>query len=1065
MQYKYSIPYQYLYIVKQSLLKISLAIVFLILGINASFAQQNRRVTGTVSDAFSETMPGVSITIRGTGSGTITDANGEFSITVPSDAAVLEFKFMGYDTETVTVGSRKVLSVVLKESTTSLDEVTIVAFGKQKKESVVSSIQTVNIGELKAPTSNLTTALQGRIAGMISYQTTGEPGQDNASFFIRGVTSFGTGKVDPLILVDNVEVTTTDLANLHPDDLQSFSILKDATATALYGARGANGVILITTKEGQEGPPRVNVRIENSFSAPTSVLEMADPITYMRMANEAVSTRDPLKQVPYSNSKIDNTIRGTNPYVYPSVDWMDMLIKDYTSNQRVNMNISGGGKVVRYYVAGSFSNDTGILKVDKRNNFNNNISSKKYLLHSNININMTKSTEMVVRLHGTFNDYQGPISGGSDLYKKILKVSPVRFPAYYEADATFAGADHILFGGTLDGSTNAYFNPYAEMLRGYKQTSNSTMKAQIELKHNFEKLVKGLTGRLLGNTTRYAAFDMSMAYNPFYYGVSSYDRQNNTYQLAELNSAEGTEYLNYSAGNKVVNYSLYGEGSLNYSRMFGEKHDVGGMLVGTIREYLSANEKTLAESLPSRNIGLAGRFTYGYNSRYYAEFNFGLNGSEKFDAGHRWGFFPSVGAVWNVSNESFWTGRLKEIVSKLKIRGTYGLVGNDAIGDTRFFYISEVLPGGGGSFSTGYDLNSSTSYTGYKINNYPNPNITWEVSRKSNLAIELGLFNDKLEIQADLFREHRTNILQARADIPHEQGLWSTPLVNIGEANGKGIDISLDYKHSVNKDLWFVARGNFTYARSTYNYYEEADWDMIGAPWRKRVGQPVSQTWGYVAERLFIDDADVANSARQGFSSYGPGDIKYKDVNEDNVINELDMVPIGYPTTPEINYGFGLSLGYKNFDFSFFFSGAGRSSFFMSPSDMMPFIVSIDKDNKRIYENGLAKFIADDYWSEDTQNPYAFWPRLSDTSLANNTQTSTKWMFDGDYMRLKSAELGYNLPEKLARKMKLSSLRIYASGTNLLLFSNFKFWDIELGKNGLNYPLQRVVNIGVNVSF
>ena len=1022
--------------------------------------EQSRRVDGVVKDIDGTFLMGVSVTIRGQAdAGTKTDDRGEFFLDVPSDTSALVFSYVGYQSDTVVVGKQRVIAVTLRTAQTDLGEVAVVAFGTQKKESVVSSIQTVDLKDLTTPTSNLTTALAGRIAGMISYQTSGEPGMDNADFFIRGVTTFGAGKVDPLILVDNVEVTTNDLANLHPDDLQSFSILKDATATALYGARGANGVILITTKEGKEGPAKISIRAENSISAATNRIEMADPITYMRLANEAVTTRDPLKARPYSESKIDNTLRGTNPVVYPQVDWMNMLIKDYTSNQRVNMNISGGGDVARYYVAASFANDNGILKVDNRNNFNNNIDYKKYLLHSNININLSKATEMIVRLHGTFNDYQGPLSGGSDLYQKILKVSPVRFQPYYEPDEAYAGANRILFGGSQQA---AFLNPYAEMLRGYKQTSNSTMMAQLELKHNFERLVPGLKARFLANTSRYAAFDLSMRYNPFYYEISSFDRLTDKYTLFEINPNDGTEYLDYYPGNKVVNYAIYGEAALNYNKTFKEKHEVSGMMVGIMRQYLSANEATLAAALPSRNLGLSGRFTYGYDSRFFTEFNFGLNGSEKFDKGHRWGFFPSVGAAWNVSNEPFWPDNIAPYISRLKLRGTYGLAGNDAIGGQRFFYISEVNPSGGGSFRTGADLNG-LNLSGYSVANYPNPNITWEVSRKINLGLELGLLNNKLEVQADFFREKRTNILQERADIPYEQGLWSTPLVNIGKAEGKGVDVSLDYKHNFTSDWWLVARGNFTYARSTYDYYEEAQWDLLGAPWRKRVGQPVAQTWGYVAERLFIDENDVANSARQEFSQYAAGDIKYKDMNQDNLINELDMVPIGYPTRPEVNYGFGISTGIKAFDFSFFFSGSTRSSFFINPGAITPFVRSTS--DGYTLEGGLTKLIADDHWTEQSQNPYAFWPRLSDVTIANNTQTSSWYMYDGSFLRLKSAEVGYTLPKKAVERLKMSAFRVYLSGTNLFLLSKFKLWDIEMGGNGLNYPLQRVFNVGVNFSF
>ncbi|MDR3246955.1 MAG: SusC/RagA family TonB-linked outer membrane protein, partial [Prevotellaceae bacterium] len=786
------------------------------------------------------------------------------------------------------------------------------------------------------------------------------------------------------------------------------------------------------------------------------------PITYMQLANEAALTRNPLAPLAYSNGQIDNTMNpDRNQYVYPAVDWMDMLTKKTTMNQRANLNISGGGSIARYYIAGSFSQDNGILKVDKRNNFNNNVDYKKYTIRSNININLTKTTEAIVRVNANFSDYTGPIIGGSDMYKKILQVSPVRFPAYFEPDDKFLEADHILFGGD-DG--DKYLNPYAELLRGYKQESNNSMAAQMELKQDFGKWVEGLTGRLLGNTTRNSAFNLNRAYVPFYYEVQQYDKLADVYTLMELNPTTGNEYISYNPGSKTVNGSLYAEASLAYNRDFNKKHAVSGMLVWMIRDSQTANASTLSESLPKRNLGLSGRFTYGYDSRYYTELNFGYNGSEKFDKGHRWGFFPSVGLGWNVSNEKFWTGGLKDVISKLKFRGTYGLVGNDEIGSTRFFYLSDVSIGGGGGFSTGFDFNG-TNRSGVKINNYANSNIGWEIAYKSNLGIELGLFKGKVEIQADLFQEHRTNILQTRSDMPYEMGLWSTSQVNLGEANGKGIDVSVDYNQSINKDIWFVGRANFTYAHSTYEYYEEPNYTALNMPWRLRVGNAVSQQWGYVAERLFIDDADVANSPRQDFGIYQAGDIKYKDINNDGVINEIDAVPIGRPTTPEINYGFGVSFGYKNIDVSAFFQGSARSSFWIDGAAMSPFYHRTPTNESKIHETGLAQFIADDHWSETSQNPYAAWPRLSNTLIGNNNQRNTWFMRENNFLRFKSAEIGYSLPNSWINKVKLTSCRFYLSGTNLLLFSGFKLWDVEMGGNGLGYPLQRVFNLGINLSF
>lgn len=1024
---------------------------FQLLDPSSIYGQESNRITGKVIDQDSKPMPGVTITILGTTRGVITDNDGTYSIEAQSSDKLI-FTFIGMQSQIVDIGNQKIINVRLEQKTEELEDVTIIAFGKQKKESVISSIETIKTENLRVPSSNLTTAFAGRMAGMISYQTSGEPGQDNAEFFIRGVTSFGTGKVDPLILIDNVEMTKDDLSRLHPDDIESFSILKDATGTALYGARAANGVILITTKEGKEGKIRVSFRLENSFSSPTKKIEMSDPITYMRMANEAAKTRDPLAALPYRNEKIDNTIRQINPYAYPSTDWMEVLFKDVAINQKANMNISGGGKIAQYYISGSFTQDNGILNVDKRNNFNNNINLKKYLVRSNITLNLTNTTKAKVRVHGTFDDYSGPIPGGSQLYRHAQKVSPVRFPPYYEPTESFKNEQHILFGNDENGD---FLNPYAEMVKGYREESKTVLLAQFELEQDFSKWIDGLSARVLGNTIRNSAFDLSRSYNPFFYDVMLYNRIDDQYFLTELNTEQGTEYLSYEPGYKKINSSFYSEFSTNYNQTF-DKHDVSGMVVFIAQHGLDANAPTLSESLPKRNLGLSGRFTYAYDSRYLTEFNFGYNGSEKFDEGHRWGFFPSIGLGWLISNEPFWRTGISNTISKLKIKGTYGLVGNDNIGSERFFYLSQVNIGGGYNYLTGAEF-SGKNRNGVSIGNYENPTIGWETSYKTNLGIEMGLFDGKVDILTDFFHERRTNILQTRADIPTEMGLWATPQVNVGEAKGRGFDSSLDYNQMFN-NLWVVGRATFTYARSTFSYFEEPNFIMLGVPLRSKIGQPIDQRWGYVAERLFIDQADVENAPRQDFGEYGPGDIKYMDFNSDEVINELDMVPIGYPTRPEINYGFGLSAGYKGLDASFFFQGSGRSSFWIDAEAMSPFV------RNGGLETGLANFIAEDYWSEVSQNPNAGWPRLSNYAIENNNQRNTWFMRDGSFLRLKSVELGYTLPESLTNKLNLKTCRFYASGTNLLLFSKFDLWDVEMGGNGLGYPLQRVFNLGINIS-
>lgn len=601
------------------------------------------------------------------------------------------------------------------------------------------------------------------------------------------------------------------------------------------------------------------------------------------------------------------------------------------------------------------------------------------------------------------------------------------------------------------------------MVKGYKDYNRTSIVAQGELKQNLDFITKGLSIRGLISTTRYVYSDVSRYYNPYYYAMGTYDQSKDTYSLTLLNPNGGTEYLNYNEGAKDVSTTNYMEIAMNYNRDFDE-HGISGMLVFTRRTQQNSNAGDLQKSLPYKNQGLSGRFTYSYDKRYFAEFNFGYNGSERFAQNERYGFFPSFGIGYLMSNEKFWKP-LENTISKLKWKFTYGLVGNDAIGDSndRFFYLSNVNmndDGKGQDFGT----NWGNHINGITVTRYANELITWEKAKKMNIGIELGLFN-KLEIQADVFYEKRNSILMTRSFIPSTMGLTADVRANVGAASGKGIDMSVDYSHSINKDLWVTGRANFTYATSKYEKIEEPDYLGAGTPWRSQVGQKLSQRWGFIAERLFIDEADIANSPEQNFGGkLMAGDIKYKDIDKDGEITEADKVPIGYPTTPEITYGFGLSAGYKGWDLSAFFQGNARTSFWIDPNRISPFI-DTDDDGGTHSQNALLKVIADSHWSEVNRDIYAFWLRLANESIVNNTQSSTWWMQDGSFMRLKSLELGYTLPEKWTRKAHISNVRIYLNGTNLLTFSKFKLWDPEMGGNGLGYPIQRVYNIGLSVNF
>lgn len=1010
---------------------------------------QEQTIVGKVTDTAGTALAGVSIMLKDNARiGSSTDADGLYVLQIPSLTGELVFSFVGFEPQEISIGNRKEINVTLQPSSDELDEAVVVAFGTQKRREMVGSVTSINPTELKVPSSNLTTALAGRISGLIAYQRSGEPGQDNADFFIRGVTSFGYTAA-PLILIDGLEMRSEDLARIQPDDIASFSIMKDASATSLYGARGANGVILVTTKEGKEGKAQVSIRYERSLSAPTQSLELADPVAYMKLNNEAVLTRDPLGVLPYPQEKIEGTAAGDNPLLYPAVDWHDMLFKKSTMNERVNFNVSGGGKVARYYVAATYNQDNGVLKVDRRNNFNSNIDLKKYLLRSNVNINLTNTTEVIARLHATFDDYTGPLDGATDLFNKVIHANPVRFLPYYEPDRSNELTQHPLFGNY---DVGGYLNPYADLMKGYKDYTNSLMMAQFEVKQNFDFLLKGLKLRGLFSTTRYSAFDVQRFYNPFYYTLSGYDKRTGEYILFPLNEEEGTEHLDYLEGKKEVTSNTYIESAVSYDQVFNEVHTVNGLLVFNMRNRLVGNAGSLQNSLAFRNMGLAGRATYGFKNRYYIEGNFGYNGSERFSQAQRFGFFPSVGVSWLVSNEDFWNDRLKSAVSLFKLRFTHGLVGNDAIGSSsdRFFHLSQVnMNDPNKRFTFGTEFQNTQN--GITVDRYENPDITWETAQKTNLGLELRVLNS-MDINIDVYREKRANILMNRAYIPTTMGLQSIPRANVGKAKGQGVDASLDYQKNFANGLWLVGRVNVTYATSEYLAYEEPDYSAT--PWKSRIGYSLGQQWGYVAERLFVDEYEVRNSPYQSADAMA-GDIKYKDINYDGVINELDQVAIGYPTTPEVIYGFGFSAGFKGFDLSCFFQGLGRESFWIDHQKTAPFV----------NETALLKVYEQSYWSESNRDLYALWPRLSNKLNVNNNAVSTWFMQDGSFLRLKSLELGYSLPEELVKRASMSRIRAYASGLNLLTFSNFKLWDPEMAGEGLGYPVQMVVNLGLQVSF
>lgn len=1072
--------------------------LFLCLVASNSNAQNKFSVIGTVTDTAGTPLPGVSVMLSGTKSiGTATDVNGKFVLDV-NTGAILIFKFIGYKGDTLAVSEKtKTLAVILKPLETVLTDFVVTAFGKKQiKESVVGSVSTITPGALRTASSNLTNALAGQVAGVIGYQQSGQPGLDNSNFFIRGVTTFGY-RQNPLILIDNVELTTNDLARLQPNDIASFSILKDASATALYGARGANGVIVVTTMEGKAGKTTLRVILENAISQPTKTIKLADPITYMKLYNEAVTTRDPLQPITFDADKIYNTAQtmknapGSNPYVYPAVDWLDMMFKKSSSTQRANVTVSGGGELARFLISGSLSDDNGMLKKSPANNFNNNVKYKNYQLRSNVNVKLTKSTEMVLRLWGNFNDYSGPVTNNasfsSDLYSAAVHTSPVLFPAFYQPDSANRLVQHILFGnsnqtgGTLQPGAVGYSNPYAQMMRGFKRFSESRMSATLELNQDLEFITPGLKFQAFFNTNRYAYFDNTMAYNPFYYTVlpSDYDRANNTYKLTWLNSQPGgiflgssgsgnngaaTEYLNYTPGFKDAQTFLQFQAQLEYNKQLGD-HGISGSLIGVRQQKLIANgtdpsgNANLQYSLPYRNLNLAGRASYNYLSRYFVEFNFGYNGSERFSENHRYGFFPTIGASWILSREKFWDDfGLSNVINSFKLRASYGLSGNDDIGSQRFFYLSDVnLNANNGAF---FGLNNGYPRSGVSIRNYENRNVTWETAKIMNTAIELTAFKG-FDFIAEYWKQDRSNILMPR-NIPSSMGLEANILTNVGTVKVDGVDLTANYNHDFSNNFRVTFMSNFTYSKGAYGTYEEPTYEER---WRYRSGTMLNQQFGLIAERLFVDDKEAAASPSQQFgAAVRGGDIKYRDLNKDGRITVADLAPIGLPTVPQIIYGFGFSINYRGIELNTRFQGQSRVSIFIDPQSVSPFVIPPSPQIQS--QSQVLQAFADDHWSEENQNLYALYPRMgtSAQAIANNLQRSTWWMRDGSFLRLKSAEIGYALPVSLIKKVGLKYCRIYVNGMNLFNITKFNLWDPELGGNGFNYPIQKAYNLGININ-
>ena len=996
--------------------------------------KKKRTVTGTVVDAENgDPVIGATVVVKGQKDGVITDLDGNFTIAISGSKAQLEFSYIGYRKKTVDVGDLGVINVKMESDNQLLSEVVVVGAGTQKKVSVTGSITSVKGLELKAPSSSLTTSFAGKLAGVISMTSTGEPGAAS-EFYIRGVSTFG-GRATPLILLDDVEISTADLNNIPAETIESFSILKDASATAIYGARGANGVMLITTKTGKENEKtRINVTVENSFNKPMNFPDFVNGATWMEMYNEAQLTRNPGATPKYSQLDIDNTRNQVNPYIYPDVQWKDVIFKNMNMNQRANVNISGGVSKASYYMSLQANHDTGLLDTKKVYSYNNNINNWGYNFQNNISYKITSTTKIDLHMNAQIRNKKGPNYSTSDLFAQMLYCNPINFPVTFPAQP---GDTHIRFGNAIWTGSSVRTNPYAYMLSSFKEYNENTLNTSLKINQKLDFVTKGLSVQAMVNWKNWASSSYNRTIEPYYYGIKggSYNPSNPTdYEIERLGTS-GTDYLKTSDISKASDQTFYLDARVNYDRQFN-LHHVTGMLMYMQREYRSS-------VLPERNQGFSGRFTYDYGQRYLVELNFGYNGTERLAKKERFEFFPAVSLGWVISNEKFFEPMTKYI-DNLKIRGSYGLVGSDetglSAGAQHFLYIDQVSLNNIG-FTTGVDMN----YTLYGplVTNYAVVNGGWERVKKLDIGIDLELFR-QLTITADYFNEKRYNILLHREAWPESLGYYTAkPWSNKGKVDNWGIELSVNWRKEFTKDLYVDFRGNFTYTENKYVNLDEPVYPYV---WKTSTGKPLSRTTGYIAQGLFSSQEEIDNSPTQNLgSTVKPGDIKYRDVNGDGKIDGSDQVMISpYGTTPRIQYGLGMNVTYKKFDFGVFFNGSAKRTIMIS--GISPFGQS---------DYNVMQFIADDYWSESNPNPNAKYPRLGLTSsqTANNTVASTYWMRNGNFIRFKTLELGY----------KFKYGRVYLNGDNIAVFSPFKLWDPELSWNA--YPLQRTFNIGVQLNF
>lgn len=1029
-----------------------LIICVLLFGSALAWAQETIVVTGVVTDGNKEPLIGVNITVRDMpGLGAITDINGKYSIKMESYQRLI-FSYIGFEKVEILVKEQRIVNVSLKEAEAStLDEVVITGTGVQKKLTVTGAITTVNVEDLKSnPTSNLSNALAGNVAGVLAMQTSGQPGQNTSEFWIRGISTFGASNA-ALVLVDGFE---RDLDEISVEDIESFTVLKDASTTAIYGSRGANGVVLITTKHGKAGKININTKVETSYNTRTKTPDFVDGYTYASMVNEARITR--AQEPMYRPYEMEILRLGLDPDLYPNIDWKDVLLKDGAMTYRATVNMNGGGATARYFVSASYIEEQGMYKTDSalKNDYETNANSKRWNYRLNTDIDITKSTLLRVGVSGSLRKVNEPGMGG-DVWHSILGQNPISIPLMYSNGYVPA------YG------TGNQTNPWVLATQtGYNEKWQNKVQTNVTLDQKLDFITKGLsfTGRFGFDTNNSNNIDRKKW--PEQWKAERYrDPQGNLVFRNKVSTAQKMQQTSDATGNRTEFF----EALLNYRRAF-KGHHVGGTL-----KY-NQDSKTMTVKIDTdikngisrRHQGLAGRASYNWNYRYFVDFNFGYNGSENFATGHQFGFFPAFSMAWNVAEEEFVKKHFKWM-NMFKIRYSWGKVGNDNFGNTRFPYMytigNKYTEDGKEKTYPGYnwaDYGYNNSFKGMRYRVLASNNVTWEIATKNDLGIDLALFNDKLTATIDYFHEQRDGIYMERKHLPAMIGVSSNPKANVGSVLSQGFDGHFAYRQKVG-NVNMTVRGNMTYSKNEVLERDEA-YNIYSYQMDK--GYRVDQAKGLIALGLFKDYDDIRNSPKQDFGTVQPGDIKYKDVNGDGIINDGDKVAIGATRKPNLIYGIGVSSNWKGLDVNVHFQGAGKSTFFIDGPTVRAF-------NQGSWGNILSDLTEGRWIDMETaatigvpanEDPNASYPRLTYGENKNNFRESTFWLRNGSYLRLKTLEIGYSLPKSIVNKIHFNNIRIFFIGTNLLTFSKFKLWDPELlSSNGEKYPLSRTFTLGLNV--